>query len=182
MVNGRLASGPLQARCQLIFPVQFPGKGLEVLFQTWEPPVPTEFLAGKRKRYPPLGYHGPSFYSKKVSKTYLHRKQILFSVNLFSQKTLFFGFFFFSFNICNKISFPGGSVVKNPPANAGNVGSIPGLGRSPRGGHSNSLQYSCLGNPMDRGAWRAAVHAAARVGHDSASDYTTTAEQVQTSF
>ena len=51
-------------------------------------------------------------------------------------------------------------VVKNPPANAGdigNAGSNPGLGRSPGGGHGNPLQYSCLENPMDRGAWRAAV-------------------------
>ena len=46
-------------------------------------------------------------------------------------------------------------VVKNPPANAGDVkaaGSIPGLGRSPGGGHGNPLQYSCLENPMERGA------------------------------
>ena len=50
--------------------------------------------------------------------------------------------------------FPYGSAVKNPPANAGDVGSIPGWGRSPGGGNGNPLQYSCLGNPMDRGAWR----------------------------
>ena len=52
-------------------------------------------------------------------------------------------------------------VVKNPPANAGDirdVGSVPGLGRSPGRGHDNSLQYSCLEIPMDRGAWRAIVH------------------------
>ena len=52
-------------------------------------------------------------------------------------------------------------VVKNPPANAGDlrhVGSIPGLGRSPGGGHGNPLQYLCLENPMDREAWRATVH------------------------
>ena len=51
-------------------------------------------------------------------------------------------------------------VVKNPPANAGDVrdtGSIPGLGRSSRRGHGNPLQYSCLENPMDRGAWQAMV-------------------------
>ena len=42
---------------------------------------------------------------------------------------------------------PGGSVVKNPPANVGDVGSIPGLERSPREGNGNPLQYSCLGNP-----------------------------------
>ena len=56
------------------------------------------------------------------------------------------------------MSFPGGSVVKNLPANAGEAGSIPGLGRSPGEGYGNQLQYSCLGNPMDRGAWRAIVH------------------------
>ena len=52
-------------------------------------------------------------------------------------------------------------VVKNPHANAGNVrdvGSIPGSGRSPRGGHGNPLQYSCLENPIDRGAWWATDH------------------------
>ena len=57
-------------------------------------------------------------------------------------------------------------VVMNPSANAGDikaVDSIPGWGRSPGGGHSNSLQYSCLGNPMDRGAWRVAVHGVAKV-------------------
>ena len=57
--------------------------------------------------------------------------------------------------------FPGGSVVKYPPANAGdagNAGSIPGLGLSSGGGHDNPLRYPCLENPMDRGAWQAAVH------------------------
>ena len=58
----------------------------------------------------------------------------------------------------NNEGFPGGSVVKNPPANVGDVGSIPGLGRSPREGNGNPLQYTCLENLMDRGAWWAAVH------------------------
>ena len=52
-------------------------------------------------------------------------------------------------------------VVKNPPANAGDgrgKGLIPGLGRSPRAGHGNPLQYSCLQNPMDRRAWQTTVH------------------------
>ena len=52
-------------------------------------------------------------------------------------------------------------VAKNLPANAGDLrdlGSVLGLGRSPEGGHGNSLQYSCLENPMDRGAWGATVH------------------------
>ena len=52
-------------------------------------------------------------------------------------------------------------MVKNLPANAGdirNVGLIPGSGRSPGGGNGNPLQYSCLENPMDRGAWQVTVH------------------------
>ena len=52
-------------------------------------------------------------------------------------------------------------VVKNPPAKTGGIrdlGSVPGLGRSPGEGNGNPLQYSCLENPMDRGAWRATVH------------------------
>ena len=49
-------------------------------------------------------------------------------------------------------------MVKNSPANAGDVGSIPGSGRSPGEGNGNLLQHSCLENPMDRGAWRATVH------------------------
>ena len=56
-------------------------------------------------------------------------------------------------------------VVKNPPTNAGDirgVGSIPGSGRSPEGGNGNPLQYSCLKNPMDKGAWRATVHRIAK--------------------
>ena len=58
--------------------------------------------------------------------------------------------------------FPGGSVVKNMPANAGDMGSISGWGRSPGEGNGNQLQYSCLGNPMDRGAWWATVHVVAK--------------------
>ena len=52
-------------------------------------------------------------------------------------------------------------VVRNPIANAGDIGDaglIPGGGKSPRGGHGSPLQYSCLENPMDRGAWRTTVH------------------------
>ena len=56
-------------------------------------------------------------------------------------------------------------MVKNPPANAGDVrdaGSVPGLGRSPGEGHGNTLQYSCLENDMDRGAWWATVYGVAK--------------------
>ena len=58
--------------------------------------------------------------------------------------------------------FFGGSAVKNPPANTGVLGLIPGLGRSPGEGSGNPFQYSCLGNPMDRGAWQAAVREVAK--------------------
>ena len=67
------------------------------------------------------------------------------------------------------LGFPGGSLVKNPPANGGDaadMGSIPGRGRSPGEGNGTPLQYSCLENPMDRGAWRATVHGVTRVGQD----------------
>ena len=60
------------------------------------------------------------------------------------------------------LGFPGGSVVKNLPANAGDMGLIPGLGRSPEEGNGNQLQYSCLGNPIDRGAWWVTVHRVAK--------------------
>ena len=53
-------------------------------------------------------------------------------------------------------------VVKTPPANVGDVSLIPGRGRSLGEGNGNSLQYSCLGNPTDRGAWRITVHAVAK--------------------
>ena len=56
------------------------------------------------------------------------------------------------------MGFPGGSVVKNMPANAGNAVSIPVSGKSSREGNDNLLQYSCLQNPMDRGAWWTTVH------------------------
>ena len=58
--------------------------------------------------------------------------------------------------------FPGGSVVKNLPDNVGDVGQIPGLVRSPGEGNGNPFQYSCLGNPKDRGAWWATVHGITR--------------------
>ena len=63
------------------------------------------------------------------------------------------------------MDFPGGSVIKNPPAMQGmqeTMSSVPGLERSPGGGHVNSLQYSCLENPMDRGAWQATVYRVAQ--------------------
>ena len=68
---------------------------------------------------------------------------------------------------------PGGAVVKNLPANAGDArdaGSISELGRSPGGGNGNPLQYSCLENAMDRGAWQATVHGVTKSGTGLSTD------------
>ena len=71
------------------------------------------------------------------------------------------------------MGFSGELVVKNLPANAGDIrdaGLIPGWGRSPGEGNGKPLQYSCLGNPMDRGAWWATVHGVTGVRHDSVTE------------
>ena len=60
-------------------------------------------------------------------------------------------------NACTWTDFPDGSVVNNPLAYVGDMGSVFGLGRSSGEGNGNPLQNSCLGNPMDRGAWQATV-------------------------
>ena len=60
------------------------------------------------------------------------------------------------------LDFPGGSDGKASVSNAGDLGSIPGLGRSPGEGNGNPLQGSCLENPMDRGTWQATVHGVAK--------------------
>ena len=67
---------------------------------------------------------------------------------------------------CGLCNFSGGSESKESACNAGDLGLISGSGRSLGEGNSNPLQYSCLENPMDRGAWWAAVHGSQRVGHD----------------
>ena len=71
------------------------------------------------------------------------------------------------------LGFPGALVVKNLPANAGDLGLIPGLGSSPGEGRGNPFQSSCLGNAMDR-AWWATVHGWQRAGHDGARTHTHT--------
>ena len=65
---------------------------------------------------------------------------------------------FFCYDVSSTRGFPGGSAVQNLPADAGDTGLIPGLGRSPEEGNDTPLQYSCLGNPVDRGAWPAVVY------------------------
>ena len=79
------------------------------------------------------------------------------------------------FNMLSRLvhSFPGGSEGKVSACNAGDPGSIPGLGRSPGERKGNPLQYSCLENPMDRGAWRATVHGVTKSG-TRLSDFTFT--------
>ena len=73
--------------------------------------------------------------------------------------------------ITTTLGFPGGSEVKASACNAGDLGSIPGSGRSPGEGNGNPLQYSCLENPMDGGAWWATVHGVAK-SRTRLSDYT----------
>ena len=67
-----------------------------------------------------------------------------------------------SFTSAYIMAFPGGSDSKESACSAGDMGLIPGLGRSPREGNGNPLQYPCLENPMDGGAWRATVHGVAK--------------------
>ena len=62
--------------------------------------------------------------------------------------------------------FPGNSNDNKSVCNEGDLGSVPGLGRSPGEGHANPFLYSCLENSMDRGAWRAPVHGVQRTGHN----------------
>ena len=68
--------------------------------------------------------------------------------------------------------FPDGSGNKKSVYNAGDLGSVSGLGPSPGEGNGKALQYSCLGNPMDRGAWWATVHGLQRIGHDWVTHFT----------
>ena len=71
-------------------------------------------------------------------------------------------------NICEGKGFPCSSVGKESACNAGDAGSIPGSGRSPGEGNGNPFQYSCLENPMNRGAWQVTIHGVTRVRHDLA--------------
>ena len=87
----------------------------------------------------------------------------LYNLKSFLLAFVFFYFFtvIFTFHWASLVLL----MVENPPASAGGIrdtGSIPGSGRSPGGGHGNPLQYSCLENPMDRGAWRAMVRGVAQ--------------------
>ena len=75
-----------------------------------------------------------------------------------------FNSYFLAYSVCHNLEegFPGRSYGKESACNAGDPGSVPGSGRSPGQWHGNPLQYSCLENSMDRGAWWAIVHGVAK--------------------
>ena len=87
---------------------------------------------------------------------------VKFNLKLLKEERKNLIFLFFEETLQELLGFPGGSVVKNPLDNAGDANSIPGLGKSPGEGPGNLLQYSCLGNHMDRGAWWATAHGVAK--------------------
>ena len=82
----------------------------------------------------------------------------MYLIHLYDRKSVFNDSSFYVFLYLTIRGFPGGSEDKVSACNAGDLGSIPGLGRSPGEGNDNPLQYSCLENPMDRGAWQATVY------------------------
>ena len=89
------------------------------------------------------------------------KERILVKAQTF-QATLYFCIKYLNFISYAYWGFPGGSEVKSSSRNAGDLGSIPGSGRSPGEGNGNPLQYSCLKNPMEGGAWWATVHGVAK--------------------
>ena len=92
----------------------------------------------------------------------VHKKCMRISVaSHLNPKHIVLSHFLICFKYGLSVGFPGGSVVKNSPASAADSDSIPGSGRS-LGGDGNPLQYSCLENPMDRGAWGVTVHKVAQ--------------------
>ena len=106
-----------------------------------------------------LSYSGDAFGSRL-------RTSVYFLWNISAYKSLPRGQYLFRALFPCKVNFtwafPGGSDGKESACNAGDLGSIPGLGRSPGEGHGYPLQYSCPVNPLDRGAWQAAVHGVAK--------------------
>ena len=96
----------------------------------------------------------------KVKSYFIHIKDGIFCLSHHLIKCLNYPSFKSKYEII--MGFPGGSVVKNSPTHAGDVGSIPGSGRVPGEGNGNPLQYSCLRNPIDRGAWQDPVHRVAK--------------------
>ena len=88
----------------------------------------------------------------------IHNFTIPEIANMITNLDLGFVIFKLPISFKAKLGFLGGSSIKDSACNAGDSGSIPGLGRSPREGNGNTVQYSCLENPMDRVAWQTIVH------------------------
>ena len=104
----------------------------------------------------PFSLSYPDLWHKLTKRKAMHSEPLI--VNLLSTPFIYLSLLLI-------VGFPGGSVVKNPPADTGDtgdVGLIPGLGRSLGGGNGKPLQYSCLKNPKDRGAWQITVHGFAK--------------------
>ena len=98
------------------------------------------------------------FFMVHLSYSYMTiRKTIALTIQTFVSKVMSL-----LFNMLSRFGFPGGSEVKASACNVGDLGLIPGLGRSLGEGNGNPLQYSCLENPMDGGAWWTTVHGVAK--------------------
>ena len=118
------------------------------------------------ERYPEWITNYPKHLCNRVTSCYSffdvdHVKSFLLSL---LQCCFCFMFCFFGLKSPGILGFPCSSAGKESARNAGDLGSIPGLGRSLGEGHGKPLQYSCLEDPMDRGAWRATVHRVAKSG------------------
>ena len=98
------------------------------------------------------------------STEYVIYERIIFTylAGLLLSVVYYFSYLYWAVSIIKVVLFPGGSEVKASACNAGDLGSIPVSGRSPGEGNVSPLQYSCLENPMDRGAWWATVHGVAK--------------------
>ena len=119
---------------------------------------------GNRERESPMGWNGDLSWPQRLLRIHFLTK-MGHSESLWGARYCFPNFRFpslhFTFSqihVTSQVAL----AVKNPSANAGDMGLIPALGRSPGGGHGNPLQYSCLENPIDRGAWWAMVHRIAK--------------------
>ena len=97
------------------------------------------------------------------STEYVIYERIIFTylAGLLLSVVYYFSYLYWAVSIIKVVLFPGGSEVKASACNAGDLGSIPVSGRSPGEGNVSPLQYSCLENPMDEGAWQATVHGVA---------------------
>ena len=127
---------------RLLRPWDFPGKGVgcHCFLRNHVEETKNDFIFIWKQRW------------RKLEQDSGRAKKVMFLVGILYFDTLY----------ASSQGFPGGSVVKNSPASAGDTRSILGLGSSPRGRNGNPLQYSCPENPMDRPAWWVTVHGVAK--------------------